>query len=70
MVFTQLEARRSSASSRRGTRSDYFSRVQDRGRNYFPLVVEIKKTKQGEYVLLADLEEIALQMKDSLDSMA
>ncbi|KAG0254667.1 hypothetical protein BGZ95_005966 [Linnemannia exigua] len=69
-VFPPSEARRSSASSRRGARPDYFSKIQDRGRSYFPLVVEIKKTKQGECVLLSDLEKIALQMKDSLDSMA
>ncbi|KAF9583209.1 hypothetical protein BGW38_010026 [Lunasporangiospora selenospora] len=69
-VFPPSEARRSSASSKRGTRPDYFSKVQYRGRTYYLLMVEIKKVKQGEFVLLSDLEKIALQMKDSLVSMA
>lgn len=33
-------------------------------------MIELKKTKQGGYVLLSDLEKNAVQMKDSLDSMA
>ncbi|KAG0336368.1 hypothetical protein BG004_008096 [Podila humilis] len=69
-VFPPSDVRRSSVSDKRGTRPDYFSKVQDRGRTYYPLVVEIKKAKQGERVLMSDLEKIALQMKDSLDLMA
>ncbi|KAF9427834.1 hypothetical protein BGZ94_004049 [Podila epigama] len=69
-VFPPSEARRMDSSNKRGTRPDYFSKVVDRGRIYYPLVVEIKKAKQGEATLLTDLEKMGLQMKDSLDAMA